>query len=68
MSQRSLLEDDEGLLSQMAGVFRWDADGTRWAARVAHSQAHGFGATPEEAMKAALAAAEAKPRKRVVLE
>jgi len=56
----------EDLLSKMAAVFRWKADGSWWCARLANSHHHGQGATPEAAMRAALAAGQ--PRKRVSLE
>jgi len=68
MRQALLIEDEPDLISQMAGVFRWKADGSWWAARVAGSNKHGQGPTPEAAMRAALAAANPTPRKRVVLE
>lgn len=57
---------DEDLLPKMAAVFRWKADGSWWCARLANSDRHGQGATPEAAMRAALAAGQ--PRKRVPLE
>jgi hypothetical protein len=67
MREALLIEEEpDDLLPQMAGVFRWKADGSWWCARLANSHHHGQGPTPEAAMRAAIAAAQ--PRKRERLE